>query len=66
MPAEELEAIKKLTRTAGDGDAILRAAREYVRLVRLRELKSASGKVEFDDNWQGLEDTELGESKLPE
>jgi hypothetical protein len=66
MPAEELDAIKKLTRVDGDGDAILRAAREYVRLVRLRELKSASGKLDVDENWQRLEDLERGETTFPE
>ncbi|MBI3865227.1 MAG: hypothetical protein HY290_25410 [Planctomycetia bacterium] len=65
MPAQEMAAIKQLTRLNDDAEAIVQAAREFVRLVRLRELKSASGRVDFDANWQELEDLELKETSLP-
>lgn len=66
LPAQEVAAIKQLTRLDNDAEAIMQAAREYVRLSRLRELKAASGKVEFDSNWQELEALELNESALPQ
>src|SRR5438105_13034085 len=65
MPADEIDAIKRLTHLDNDGEAVLRAAREYMRLIKLRELKGASGKVEFEANWQQLEDLELGETMPP-
>ncbi len=58
MPAQEIDAIKQLTRLDNDAEAIIQAAREFLRLIRLRELKAASGKVEFEAHWQ--EDTRLG------
>ena len=66
MPAKELAAIKKLTRLEDDAQAITQAAREYLRLVGLRELKGASGNVDFELNWQELEDLELGETTPPQ
>lgn len=65
MPAQEIAALKQLTRLDGDAEAIIAAARELLRLARLRELKAASGKVEFETNWQELEELELNESSLP-
>jgi hypothetical protein len=65
MPAQEIAAIKQLTRLENDGEAVIQAAREFLRLSRLRELKSASG-VKFEDNWQALENLELTESTLPQ
>ncbi len=66
MPAEEVAAIKQLTRLDDDTAAIVRAAREFLRLTRLRELKSASGKVDFEVDWEKLEELESAESSLPE
>lgn len=66
MPTQEIAALKQLTQRENDAEAIITAAREFLRLSRLRELKSASGKVEFEDNWQALESLELTESALPQ
>ena len=52
MSAPEIAALKQLTRLDNDGEAITQAAREFLRLSRLRELKAASGKVDFEANWQ--------------
>ena len=52
MPAHEIEALKQLTRLENDAEAIIQAAREFLRLSRLRELKNASGKVEFEAHWK--------------
>lgn len=65
MAAQEIAAIKQLTRLDNDAEAIMQAAREFVRLIRLRELKAASGKVEFESHWQELEDLEMNESAFP-
>ena len=66
MSAQEIAALKQLTRLDNDADAIIHAAREFLRLSRLRELKTASGKVEFELNWRELEDLELRESIFPQ
>lgn len=66
MPADEIDAIKKLTHSDSDSEAVLRAAREYLRLSKLRELKAASGKVDFDSaRAQQAEDIELGDAPFP-
>ena len=65
MPAQEIAAIKELTRLENDAEAVIKAAREFLRLSRLRELKAISGKVEFEANWQELEERELGECDFP-
>lgn len=65
MPVQEMAAIRQLTRLENDAEAIVKAAREYLRLTALRELKSASGKVDFDATWQELEDLELDQTSLP-
>ena len=59
MSAQEIAALKQLTQLNNDAEAITRAAREFLRLGRLRELKAISGKVQFDTNWQELEELEL-------
>jgi hypothetical protein len=64
MPAEEIAAIRRSTRLEDDAQATVQAAREFVRLRKLHELKSASGKVEFDSQWRQLEDLELMEPIL--
>ena len=66
MSAQEIQAIKQLTRVENDAEAITQAAREFLRLNRLRELKSASGKVDFQSNWQALEDLEFNEAPFPQ
>jgi hypothetical protein len=66
MPAQDLAAIKQLTRLDNDAEAIVKVARELLRLTSLRELKSASGRVDFAAHWQELEILELNESSLPQ
>lgn len=61
MPAQEIAALKELTRLESDAEAVVAAAREFLRLSRLRELKAASGKVELEANWQEPEGLEVVE-----
>jgi hypothetical protein len=65
MPAQELAALKQITKLDDEAEAVLKAAREFLRISRLRELKAVSGKVEMEANWQELEELELGEAGFP-
>lgn len=65
LTAQEIEAIKQATKIENDAEAIVKAAREFLRIRRLRELKTVSGKVEFEANWQEIEDRELAETDFP-
>ena len=65
MTAQEIAGLKQITKLDNEAEAVLKAAREFLRLGRLRELKAVSGKVEFEANWQELEDLELSESGFP-
>jgi len=62
LTVEEVAALRQVTKLQNDAEAVSKAAREFLRLARLRELKSISGKVEFDTNWEQLEALELAES----
>jgi hypothetical protein len=64
MTAQEIALLKQITRLENDAEAVTKAAREFLRLSRLRELKAISGKVDFENNWQELEERELGTSSL--
>jgi hypothetical protein len=66
LTTQEIAQIKQLTQQAEDSQAVSRAVREFLRISRLRELKSASGKVEFEDPSVRLESLELGECPLPQ
>ena len=65
MPSQEIADLKRATKVDNDAEAVVRAAREFLRMIRLRELKAVSGKVEFEDNWQKLEELELAEMDFP-
>jgi len=66
LPAPELSLLRQITRTDDDAEAVVRAAREFLRLSRLRELKSVSGKVELNGDWQRLEELELAKIEFPQ
>ena len=53
------------TQANTDQDAVHRAAREYLRLLRLRELKEVPGKFEFIDAGEALEALEHTSSLDP-
>ncbi|MBI2925519.1 MAG: hypothetical protein HYY24_07425 [Verrucomicrobia bacterium] len=61
---EEVAQIKHLTELESESDAVAQAAREFLRVAQLRELKSVSGKVDYSENWQALEALELKEGDL--
>lgn len=66
LTAQEIAALKQATQLENDADAVAKAAREFLRHSRLRELKAVSGKVEFDSHWEELEGLERGESGFPQ
>lgn len=65
LTSEEVAQIKRITRMQDDAAAVTKAAREYLRLSRLRELKAVSGQVDYDDQSPRLEILELGEIGFP-
>jgi hypothetical protein len=66
MSAQEIAALKQLTRLDNDTEGVIQAAREFLRHSQLRELKAVSGTVQFESNWKELEELELRESSLPQ
>ena len=65
LTAQEIASLKQFTNQEDDAQAVATAARAFLRLRRLRELKAVSGKVEWEANWQELEERELGECGFP-
>ena len=65
LPAQEIAALKRVTKLEDESEAVVMAAREYLRLRHLRELKAVSGKVELDSDWQAREKLELAEIEFP-
>jgi hypothetical protein len=61
----EIARLKALTHSHDDAVAVTTAAREYLRLVELRQLKSASGRVDFSLDGEELERLELAELESP-
>jgi len=55
LSAPELAQLRQMTHLQDDAEAVQMATREYLRMRRLRELKSVSGKVDYDGNWQTQE-----------
>jgi hypothetical protein len=58
---DELAQIKLATNQSDAAAAVTDAAKEFLRINQLRQLKSASGKVDFDLDWRQLESLEFGE-----
>jgi Arc/MetJ family transcription regulator len=59
LTSQELAQIKQITQLHGDSEAVIQAVREFLRVSRLRELKAASGKLDFEDRSPSLETLEL-------
>jgi hypothetical protein len=58
---DELAQIKLATNQSDPSAAVTDAAKEFLRINQLKELKSVSGRVDFDLDWQGLESLEMDE-----
>jgi hypothetical protein len=53
--------IKRFTELQNETEAVAKAAREFLRMTQLRELKAVSGKVDHSDAGDELEAMELRE-----
>jgi len=61
LTEQELAELKAFTKEADAAAAVRSAMAEYLRFARRMQLKSLSGKVHMEDNWQALEASELRE-----
>ena len=61
LSLEEMAQIKRLTDLENENEALTKAAREFLRVTQLRELKAASGKVDYQDVSAAMEALELRE-----
>ncbi len=55
--------IKRFTDLENEGEAVAKAAREFVRISQMRELKAVSGKLDYRDASEELEVMELREQR---
>ena len=65
LTSEEVAQILQITQVHDDSAAVTIAAREYLRLSKLRELKAISGSVDFEDVSAQMESLELDEIDFP-
>lgn len=63
LSPDEVAQIKRFTEITDDSDAVTKAAREFLRLLKLRELKGVSGKLDYQDLGNTLEELELRERR---
>jgi len=61
LSSDELAQIKRFTELENENDAVTKAAREFLRVAQLRELKAVSGKVDYQDVSNVMETLELRE-----
>ena len=61
LSSDELSQIKRFTALDNESDAVTKAAREFLRVTQLRELKAASGTVDYQDVGAAMEALELRE-----
>jgi len=58
---ELLEELLRVTKERSKSRAVNRALREYLRRLRLKELRQMSGEVELREDWEELREMELDE-----
>ena len=63
LSSDEVAQIKRFTDLENESDAVTKAAREFLRVVKLRELKAASGNVDYQDAGEAMEALELRERR---
>lgn len=64
LSADEMAQIKHFTGVEHESEAVSNAVREFLRARRLRELKAASGKVDYQNVGETMEALELREQRL--
>jgi hypothetical protein len=63
LSSDEVDQIKRFTQLQNETEAVAKAAREFLRMTQLRELKAVSGKVDYCDAGDELE--AMGLRELP-
>ena len=61
LSLDEVAEIKRLTRLDNENEAVAKAAREFLRVVQLQELKAVSGRLDYREVGEDLEALELRE-----
>jgi len=61
---DEVSQIQRFTELENESEAVTKAAREFLRVMQLRELKAASGNVDYQDVGEAMEALELRERRL--
>jgi hypothetical protein len=63
LTIEELVQIKRFTNVENEPEAVTAAAREFLRVAQLRELKGVSGKLDYEPMEEPMEALELREGR---
>ncbi len=64
LSLDEVAQIQRFTELENESEAVTKAAREFLRVMQLRELKAASGNVAYQDLGEAMETLELRERRL--
>ncbi len=64
LSLDEVSQIQRFTELENESEAVTKAAREFLRVMQLRELKAASGNVDYQDVGEAMETLELRERRL--
>ena len=64
LNSDEVVQIKRFTDLENESEAVTKAAREFLRVMQLRELKAASGNVDYQGAGDAMEMLELRERHL--
>ena len=64
LSSDEVAQIQRFTELENESEAVTKAAREFLHVMQLRELKAASGNVEYQDLGEAMETLELRERPL--
>ena len=64
LSLDEVSQIQRFTELENESEAVTKAAREFLRVMQLRELKAASGNVDYQDVGEAMEALELRERRL--
>lgn len=61
LSSEEVAKIKRFTQIDSESEAVAKAAREFLRVIQLRELKAAAGNLDCQGVGEDMEGLELRE-----
>lgn len=64
LTQQEVAEIRERTDASDDAEAVSRAAREYLRTCRSRELTAMAAALDYDENaWRELDNAELSQPR---